>query len=136
MKKLLKFFILLFISVPNIVVAKSTIIEGDEAEKIYTANKGKAQVLVQKNKEFILRTPDGRESVKPATITVKAGERFYIANEEDTFVHNVYDVTDSSWVLKKQSPSTIAAIQFDTPGKRSLRCAIHPKMKIDVEIVK
>ncbi len=134
MKKL--FFVAMLSIIPTIVLAKSAAIEGEEANKLYASDKGKVQVLVQKNKEFVLRAPDGKEAVNPTVIKVKAGEKLYIANEEETFVHNVYDVTDSSWVLKKQNPATVAVIEFDKPGKHSLRCAIHPKMKIDVEIVK
>lgn len=124
--------LLSFASTP--VYAAAQAIEGAEAEKLYAADKGKAQVLVQKDKIFILRAADGTEILKPETITVKAGERFYVVNEEHSFVHNIYDVTDSSWVLKKQQPGGVAAIIFDTPKKHSLRCAIHPTMKINVDV--
>jgi len=116
--------------------AKTIVLEGADAEQAFTKEKTAAIVLVQKNKEFILRTPDGKETAKPEMITVKAGQRFYIVNEEHEFVHNVYDETDSSWVLKKQQPSGIAAIAFDTPGRHNLRCAIHPTMKTAVEVTK
>jgi plastocyanin len=123
---------LLFI-IPAAGYAATHVTEGDEAKKLYETDKGKAQVLVQKDKVFILRIGQ-KETHKPDAITVKAGERFYIVNEEDTFVHNVYDTTDSNWVLRKQDPSNVAAVVFDTPGKHFLRCAIHPIMKIDVVV--
>ena len=115
--------------------AEAVVIEGDEAVTRYQRDKATAKLLVQKGREFILRTPDGKEAVKPPGMSVKVGEWFYISNEEDEFVHNVYDVTDSSWVLKKQHPSTIAAISFNKPGEHRLRCAIHPFMKMDIEVV-
>ena len=136
MHKLLQFLMIILLILPCAALAKTIVIEGDEAKKIYSGEKSKAKVLVQKNKEFILRMPDGVETKKPSVINIKAGERFYIVNEEDTFVHNVYDVTDSDWVLKKQTPTNVAAVTFDSPGKHSLRCAMHPTMKIEVEVLK
>jgi len=103
-------FVLLLV-IPSAGVAATHVTEGDEARKLYNADKGKAQVLVQKNKVFILRAQDGKGVPKSDTMTVRAGERFYIVNEEDTFVHNVYDTTDSSWVLKKQLPANVAAVR-------------------------
>lgn len=120
---------------PLTAFAGAKVVEGDESMKLYQADKGKVQILVQQNKEFILRVPNGKETPKPKAITVKAGERFYIVNEEHSFVHNVYDESDSSWLLRKQEPSKVAAITFDKPGKHKLRCAIHPTMKTELRVV-
>jgi plastocyanin len=65
---------------------------------------------------------------------VKAGEYFFIVNEEDKFIHNVYDMDDESWILKKQEPSGIAAIKFDEAGTHAIRCAIHPTMKTLIKV--
>lgn len=135
MKKISPAFLMALLFVPLTVFAGTAIVEGDQAKALYNADKGKAQVLVQKNKIFILRAPNGEETSNPNTIKVKVGERFYIANEEEIFIHNVYDTTDSNWVLKKQTPSNVAAITFDAPGKHSLHCAIHPTMEIDVNVM-
>ena len=120
--------------VPVVVFAKTTVVEGDEAKKLYEANKGKAQVLAQKDKAFILRAPGGGETPKPKSMTLKAGEMLFLTNEEEKYVHNVYDNSDNSWVLKKQKPSEVAMIKFGKPGEHKLRCAIHPKMKIKVTV--
>lgn len=115
--------------------AGSKVLEGDEAQRLYEQKKGQLQTLVQKDTSFHLRKPGGgAEEDHPATITVKAGEIFFITNEEAAFVHNVYDESDASWVLKKQVPSSVAALSFDTPGQHKLRCAIHPKMQITVDV--
>lgn len=124
-------FSLLFL--PAIACAATTVTEGDDAKKLYDAEKGKAQILVQKDKVFILRA-GGVETPKPDQIKVKAGEHFYIANEEGEYVHNVYDETDAGWVLKKQEPSSVAAVSFSAPGEHHLRCAIHPQMKVTVAV--
>lgn len=111
----------------------TTVIEGAEAQKLYNEQKNKAQILVQKNKVFILRH-EGHEQEKPEELEVKRGEIFFIVNEEDKFIHNVYDLDDESWILKKQEPGGIAAIRFEKEGHHSLRCAIHPTMKTLVKV--
>lgn len=126
---------LLLLMLPSLTYAKADVIEGEDAKKLYEKEKATAKVLIQKNKEFILRQP-GQEAIpKPEKMTIKAGERFYIVNEEDTFVHNVYDTTDSSWVLTKQPPGNIAAVSLEDAGTHLLRCAIHPTMHIDIQVV-
>jgi plastocyanin len=114
---------------PALVHAATVVTEGDDAKKLYEAEKGKAKILVQKDKNFILRVGSD-ETVKPAELKLKAGERFFIINEEMEYVHNVYDESDSGWVLKKQEPASVAAVSFDSPGEHKLRCAIHPQMRI------
>lgn len=118
----------------NPVFAASKVVEGDEAKQLYDTEKSKAVVLVQKDGSFHLRKPGAAEEDKPATLTVKKGEMFFITNEEAAFVHNVYDETDASWVLKKQTPSTVAGLSFDSAGEHKLRCAIHPKMQVTVVV--
>ena len=109
----------------------SAAIEGEKAKTLYEAKGASAKVLAQKDKTFIVRD-GGQETPEAAEIHVKAGETFFLTNEEEKYVHNVYDTSDNSWVLKKQEPSEVAAITFDNPGEHKLRCAIHPKMKINV----
>lgn len=116
------------------VFAGTIVIEGDEAKKLYAIKKNSAKVLAQKDKVFIYRTPDGKEEPKVKKITVKVGEEIFLLNEEEKYVHNVYDSTDDSWVLKKQKPSEVAIIKFDSPGVHKLKCAIHPKMKVKVTV--
>src|SRR5262245_28063524 len=99
---------------PTIVYAKAAVVEGDDAKKAYEADKNKAQMLVQKDKNFILRS-DGADTLKPDRFRVKVGERFYILNDEAEYVHNVYDQSDAGWVLKKQEPASMAAVSFDAP---------------------
>lgn len=133
LKKAAALFILCLLSLPVAGHAATLVTEGDDAKKLYDAEKAKSQVLVQKDKNFILRA-GGAETPKPTDLKVKAGERFFIANEEGEYVHNVYDESDAGWVLKKQEPSSVAAIAFDAPGVHKLRCAIHPQMRITVTV--
>ena len=134
MNKTLFGLLMLALLFPAVAVAGAAVVEGDEAKKQYEASKGKVQVLAQKGKNFILRSPGGEETLAPKSMTVKVGEPIYLTNEEEKYVHNVYDNTDNSWVLKKQKPSEVAVITFSEPREHKLRCAIHPKMKITVKV--
>lgn len=135
MRKLCLLFAVLFLLPPHCAHADVLVVEGDAAKKLYATEKDKVQTLVQKDKEFLLRTADGTEVSKPEKITVKVGERIYVTNEEMEIVHNVYDSTDTSWLLKKQEASSVAAITFLKAGQHKLRCAIHPIMKTEVVVV-
>ena len=128
------FLCLLFLA-PASAHAKTEVLEGDAAKALLAEQKDSAQVLAQLNKMFVLRVPGQEEQKSPKEITLEAGSYLFIANEEDMTVHNVYDTTDQSWVLKKQLPSGIAAIKFMEPGDHELRCAIHPAMKIKINVI-
>lgn len=134
-KPLLSAMLLFFFALHTPTFALTEAIEGDEAkallEKLQTSN----NVLVQLNKVFVLQTPDGKRTASPEEVTIEVGEYLFITNEEHGIVHNVYDQTDHSWVLKKQLPTGVAAIRFDEPKVHELRCAIHPTMKIKVNVV-
>lgn len=132
MNRFLALLISLCLFHPQAAFAETTVVEGEQAKSLYAADRQKAQTLVQKSKIFSLRMPNGSEIPRPDRMTLKAGERFYITNEEQVFVHNVYDAVDSSWVIKKQLPANVAAVTFNAPGEHVLLCAIHPAMKIKV----
>lgn len=131
-KKILSLVTTLFLF-PNLAFAAVTAVEGDQAKQLYEANKATSVVIAQKDKKFLLRTPGGGEEATKQ-IKIKAGQQIFITNEEEKYVHNIYDAKDTSWSLKKQAPSDIAAITFSEPGKHNLRCAIHPNMKIKVTV--
>lgn len=126
-------FLALF-SFPSLGVCATQVLEGDAAKAAYEKNKATAYTLKQKDTIFTLIAPGGAETPTPTEVTVKPGEVIYILNEEDKVVHNVYDESDNSWVLKKQEPANIASISFSEAGVHKLRCAIHPKMKIIINV--
>lgn len=122
----------LFLLSNGTAIADTTVIEGGAAATLYEEKKGVFQTLKQWKKKFFLIATDGTETKKPKEIRVKAGEFIFLTNEEKKVVHNIYDESDKSWVLKKQKPGETAAIAFDLAGLHKLRCAIHPKMRVDV----
>ncbi len=115
--------------------AQTIAIEGKKAEALLKELQKSSNILIQENKVFILQTPDGKREEGAKEVTIEVGEYIFITNEEQRVVHNVYDQTDHSWVLKKQLPTGVAAIQFNKVKAHKLRCAIHPKMKIIVNVV-
>lgn len=125
---------LAFTTVSSVGFCATTVVEGDAAKAAYEKDKATAYTLRQKGTVFILVAPGGAETPTPTEVTIKPGEALYILNEEDKVVHNVYDESDNSWVLKKQEPANVASIAFSDVGTHKLRCAIHPKMKIVVNI--
>lgn len=115
--------------------AKADVIEGEKARTEYENAKGKSAVLIQKKKKFYFQENGGKKIKKPKSITIKVGQPLFIINDEKKIVHNVFDESDSSWVLKKQAAGEKAYTIFNEPGVHKLRCAIHPKMKVTVNVV-
>jgi len=69
-----------------------------------------------------------------ATLTVAVGDTIVFRNDDDV-VHNVFTSSpDFKFNLRSQAPGTSAAVAFDTPGAHSVRCAIHPTMKLSVTV--
>jgi len=69
-------------------------------------------------------------------ITVKVGESITFKNE-DGVAHNVFSSTaGQEFNLKNQAPGAESTQTFNTEGTCEVRCAIHPKMKLTVHVVK
>lgn len=82
-------------------------------------------VVVQKDKAFSVETLD-----------VKAGDTVNFQNS-DSVVHNVFSRDAANqFEIKAQLPGQETAVQFETPGTTEVRCAIHPGMKLQVNVSK
>jgi plastocyanin len=80
-------------------------------------------VVNQKNKSF---------SVKK--LKIKSGDTIKFVND-DSFAHNVFSLSatkgfDTGSFGRGQSK----AVTFDKAGKVEVECAIHPEMRLDVEV--
>lgn len=126
MKRFISMVVSLAVLLPATAMA-AKVTEGEEAKKLFEAEKATAVILMQKDKKFVLRHK-GADTPEPKEIKVKVGERVFITNDEEKIVHNVYDSTESDWVLKKQEPSSVAAVAFEKAGTHNILCAIHPQM--------
>ena len=98
-------------------------------------------VVVQTGQMFLNQTAEakaaaikddpglGRDAVVK-TIKLKKGDHITFKNL-DKVTHNVYG---EGFDLHAQTPGSETKQAFDTPGKQTVHCAIHPKMKFDVEV--
>ena len=106
--------------VPSLVPA----IAAAPAKTVQVADSGGDVTVGQKNREF---------TVKEAR--VKTGGTVKFVND-DTVAHNVI-VTMPGGKLRNtgvQEPGQSASMQFSDPGKYDVECAIHPQMKMTVNV--
>ena len=80
-------------------------------------------VVAQKNKSF---------SVKK--LAVKVGDSVKFVNE-DSFAHNVFSLSAAkSFDLGSFGNGGTKSVTFDKPGKIEVECAVHPDMRLDIEV--
>lgn len=80
-------------------------------------------LVTQKNKAF---------SVKK--LTVKVGDTVKFLNE-DSFAHNVFSLSaPKSFDLGSFGNGGTKTVTFDKPGKVEVECAVHPDMRLDIEV--
>lgn len=90
-----------------------------------------ANVLAQ---EFTVDQQDKHFSVK--TLTVKVGDQVRFLNN-DPFFHNVFSLSDAkTFDLGSYPKGQSRTVTFNNPGTVEVECAIHPEMKLMIEVVK
>ena len=70
-----------------------------------------------------------------STVSIKVGDTVAFHNQDDV-THNI-NVTSPSGSPEDQGlqkPGETISKKFDAPGKYEIRCAIHPRMKMSVEV--
>ena len=84
--------------------------------------------------EFTVDQQDKRFSV--STLTVKAGDQVRFLNN-DPFFHNIFSLSDiKTFDLGSYPKGQSRTVTFTNPGTVEVECAIHPEMKLIVEVVK
>ena len=79
--------------------------------------------VTQKGKEFSTNT-----------ITAKVGDVIVFHND-DQVAHNVHSSTDGHrFNLGLQQPGDSARLELADDGTIAIRCAVHPKMKLNVTV--
>jgi plastocyanin len=69
-------------------------------------------------------------------VQLKVGDRIVFMNE-DSVTHNVYSLTKGlEFEIKTQEPGKSDTVRFDRPGVALVECAIHPKMKVSVQVAR
>ena len=81
--------------------------------------------VAQKDKKFTQKS-----------LNVKVGDSVNFKNE-DPFVHNVFSLSDTkTFDLGSYAQGQSKKVTFDKPGTVEVECAIHPDMKMVVEVKK
>lgn len=82
-------------------------------------------VVEQKGKAFAVKS-----------IKVKQGDAIEFRNA-DAFNHNVFSLSDAkTFDLGSYGQGASKKVVFDKPGTVEVECAIHPDMKMNVEVAK
>ena len=83
-----------------------------------------ASDIIQKDKQF-----------SETAISVKSGDKVHFIND-DNVTHNitVVDPGGQSRPGVVQKPGEASDVVFDKTGTNEVRCLIHPKMKMTVEV--
>jgi plastocyanin len=87
------------------------------------AHAAEEHVVAQKNKAFTTKK-----------MTVKVGDSVKFVNE-DSFAHNVFSLSAAkSFDLGSFGNGGSKTVTFDKPGKIEVECAVHPDMRLDIEV--
>jgi plastocyanin len=82
-------------------------------------------VVAQKGKAFAVKK-----------LSVKLGDSVKFVNE-DPFSHNVFSLSDAkSFDLGSYGQGVAKSITFDKAGTIEVECAVHPDMKLIIEVAK
>ncbi|HWM83485.1 MAG TPA: hypothetical protein VNQ56_15605 [Pseudolabrys sp.] len=85
---------------------------------------GVVQTVSQKGREF-----------QPGEMTIKRGEMIAIVNDDADLLHHAYlKSTAFSFDSGDQKPGSRFEVAFPEIGTFTIRCAIHPKMKLVVKV--
>jgi plastocyanin len=80
-------------------------------------------VVTQKSKSF-----------STAKLTIHAGDKVTFRNE-DSFVHNVFSLTDANtFDLGTYPQGQAKSVTFAKAGTYDIECAIHPEMKLQITV--
>ena len=70
----------------------------------------------------------------PGELKIKVGDTVVFHND-DEITHNIFSRSENAeFNLKMQPPGEDLRHTFDKPGTAVVRCAIHPKMKLVVQV--
>jgi plastocyanin len=70
----------------------------------------------------------------PQELSVRVGDRLVFHNDDD-ITHNVYSKSEGSeFNVRLQQPGSESPVVMERTGTVDVRCAIHPKMKLRIEV--
>jgi len=87
------------------------------------ASAAQEHVVAQKNKSFSTKK-----------LSVKAGDTVKFVND-DSFAHNVFSLSAAkSFDLGSFGNGGSKTVTLDKPGKVEVECAVHPDMRMEIEV--
>jgi plastocyanin len=91
-------------------------------------NNAQNYVVEQKNKTFVYK------GIKATTLKIKLGTTVEFKNL-DPYFHNVFSLSDAKlFDLGSYPQGQSRSVTFDKPGTVEVECAIHPLMKMTIEV--
>ena len=76
------------------------------------------------------------KSFSTAALKAKVGDTISFRND-DPFVHNIFSLSDvQSFDLGTFAKGELRQVKLGNPGKIEVECAVHPEMKLVVEVAK
>ncbi len=80
-------------------------------------------------------TEEGKAFSK-SEVSAKVGDTVTFENK-DSIVHNIFSLSPGhEFQTKARKPGESYTLKLDKDGKVAVRCALHPKMKLDVTVSK
>lgn len=84
--------------------------------------------------EFEITQKEKKFNVK--ALTVKVGDTVNFRNN-DPFFHNIFSLSETkTFDLGSYPQGQSRNVKFDKPGKVEVECAIHPEMKVLIDVQK
>ena len=80
--------------------------------------------------DAITKNPIEGKAYVVKKLKIKKGDKIVFENR-DKVTHNAYS---PDFDLQAQAPGQTKSETFDKPGKQMIKCAIHPKMKFELEV--
>jgi plastocyanin len=68
-----------------------------------------------------------------STLTIRSGDTIVFKND-DPVVHNIFSKSDVVTFNDTQNPGEETKVTVEETGSFVVRCAIHPKMKLTVQV--
>jgi plastocyanin len=88
-----------------------------------TALTADSQTVIQQHRAFSV-----------TNISLKRGDALHFSNQDD-FTHEIYIESQVfSFESDEQEPGTVVTVVFTVAGHFPVRCHIHPKMHLDVDV--
>ena len=88
----------------------------------------------QENKLFVIKGHVNAGTATDPQMSIKNGDVIRFVNDDD-FFHNVFSLSDPKlFDLGSFPKGEHRDVTFDVPGTVEIECAIHPEMKLTIEV--